>query len=213
MPRYRQKVVLGAGPARQPGLGRRPRLRRRLSRAPVRPAQAGHRRAAARILRADPVAAARPAPPAVGDVPDRGTGRRTGRDRDQDPLRDRRRHRRDRPRAGAPRSGPDSRSVRRAAVWMPRPAPEPRPNWCSTRSARSSGARPRRSTSSGSRCATCAARPDGRCATAGGLLLGAAGRDDAAPVVAAAGAAGERRRFATVRTDLATLARSTPIRT
>ena len=81
----------GAGQPGQPGVGRRRRLRHHLSRAALGAAASGHRARAARVLRADPVAAARPRPPAVGDVPRRGPGRRPGRDRHQDPSVDGRR--------------------------------------------------------------------------------------------------------------------------
>ena len=67
--------------ARQPGpagVGRRPRLRRHLPRAPLGAAQAGLGRAAHRAGRPADVAPARPHPAAVGDVPGRGPGRWPG---------------------------------------------------------------------------------------------------------------------------------------
>ena len=110
-------------PSRAPGLGGRPGLRRHLPRAPVRAAQAGHRDAAARPGRAPDVAAARPHPPAVGDLPGRGPGRRT---------RSRSSPRPTRPWSTASRRSRSARSCwtcrrRRARtvenLWMPQPEP------------------------------------------------------------------------------------------
>ena len=97
----------------QPGVGRRRRLRHHLSRAALGAAASGHRARAARVLRADPVAAARPRPSAVGDVPRRRAVRRPRRDRHQDPPVDGRR-RADGPRSTSPRCCSTSRPSRGA---------------------------------------------------------------------------------------------------
>ena len=119
-PRYRQKVRMVPGAPREPGLGRRPELRHHLPRAPLGAAPPGHRRAAARVLRPDPVAAARPLPPAVGDVSRRGAGRAAGSRSSPRPM----------PRSSASRTASTSprssstprrrRGARAEPIWMPR---------------------------------------------------------------------------------------------
>ncbi len=93
---------VGAGPARQPGLGGRRGLRRQLPRTPVRAAATGHRGPARRARRPGAEPRAGPVPAAVGDVPRRGPVRRPVRDHHQDPPRDGRRHRCRRHRPGHP---------------------------------------------------------------------------------------------------------------
>ncbi len=115
--------ALGAGPHRQPGVGRRRGVRRRLPRAPLGAAAPGHRRAAARPRRPHHGAPARPQPPAVGDVPRRGALGRPVRHPHQDPPRDGRRRRRDRHRPGHPRRHARAAARRRSVDWRPRREP------------------------------------------------------------------------------------------
>ena len=116
----------GAGAPRAAGVGRRPRLRARLPRPPLRPARSRLGRAAARARRPPHVAPARPGPAALGDLPGRGALRRPVRDRHQDPPRDGRRAVVDRRRHGAagrhadPARVPGRRLAPRARAVRPR---------------------------------------------------------------------------------------------
>ena len=134
-----------ARPAGQPGLGRRPALRPRLPRTPVRAAAAGQPRPAARARRPDRLATARPEPPAVGGLLRRGARRRPGRGAVEVAPGPGRRRRHRRPRAGAARQGRGAAEPRRrrldsaAAAVVGQPGGRggqgllgPPDAWCST---------------------------------------------------------------------------------
>ena len=98
--------ALGARKPVEPCVGRRRDLRRRVPRAPLRPAPAGNRRAAARARRAHHEQAARPEAAPVGDVPGRGARGRAIRAAHQDAPCHGRRRERGRHRTGDPRREP-----------------------------------------------------------------------------------------------------------
>ena len=160
---------LGPGPHREPGLGRRRELRRDLPRAPLGPAQAGHRRPAARAGRPDHEPTARPQPAAVGDVPRRGPRERPLRDPHEDPPRDGRRGQRRRHRAGDPRRHP--RAPRDPAGHLASGA-----GAVVDRADRRRDRRPRQPAEQrprhgpGRASPTCAGRPAGSSGAAGGVL-------------------------------------------
>ncbi len=89
--RVHPQAAQGPAQARPPDLGQGPALRHRPARAPARAAAAGRVRRAGRAGRAPRRAAARPVPPAVGDVGDRGVRRRQDRRLLEDAPRDGRR--------------------------------------------------------------------------------------------------------------------------
>ncbi len=191
-----------ARPPRAAGVGRRPGLRPGLPRAALGVARARHRGGAARAGRAAAGPPARPVPPAVGGLPDRGAGRRPVRGGHQDPPRDGRRAGLDGHRGGAARPHPAA-------------AGDPARRLASRRRSRPRWSWPR--TPCCTRCAgrgTCSTWPGGRCPTSGRRCRRsagsprrcvAAGRSAAAvrPVPPLTAATGEQRRYGMERTTLA----------
>ena len=196
---------VGAGPARQPGLGRRPGLRPRLPRTPLGAAAPGHPRPAARAGGPHHLAAARPQPAAVGGLLRRGPRRRPGRAAVEVPPDPRRRRRDRRPRPGAARrrhASPRSLGPRRLA---PAPAPDARPALVAD------AVHGRRCTdpTHGAR-APSAATPDAAARAAGDAVdPGRPGSrapwptGDRSPTRPITGQLSQQRRFVAVRTDLA----------
>ena len=202
VPRYRQRVRVGPGPARQPGLGRRRALRHQLPRARGRPCPGRAPRAARRARRPAAGPPARPRPPAVGAHPRRGPRRRPVRRRHQGPPGARRRRPRGRPRPGRARRQPRRRTTPPTQTWQPVTRAERRRARRVGASRTRCAARRSSSTRSGPASATARETAGKALEALGGLVFAARTATRPPPRSPLNRDITEHRRFAMVATDL-----------